>query len=75
MEPELNVLALYKGQEKYIFVFDDSSRETLIDAFRDQAANPHLTLNWFDVAVLTQKAHEQADPAGAEKQHARNRMP
>jgi hypothetical protein len=57
---EFNVLALIKGEERYVFVYDDASRRALLDAFRDQAAEPGLSLNWFDVAVLTEKAKEQA---------------
>ena len=57
---ELNVLALIKGNERYVFVYDDDSRRPLIDAFRDQAANPKLSFSWFDAAVLTEKAREQA---------------
>jgi hypothetical protein len=58
---ELNVLALLKGSERYVFIYDEQSREPLLETFRAQAANPELSLNWFDAAVLTQKAHEQAD--------------
>jgi hypothetical protein len=58
---EFNVLALVKGQERYIFVYDDDSRPHLIDAFRDQAADPELSLNWFDAMVLTNKAREQQE--------------
>ena len=61
MRRELNVLALIKGNERYVFVYDDASREPLLEAFRAQAVNPELSLNWFDAAVLTQKAHEQAN--------------
>jgi len=57
---EFNVLALLKGEERYIYVYDDDSRSPLLEAFRAQAADPELSLNWFDVAVLTQKAREQA---------------
>jgi hypothetical protein len=65
MGQEFNVLALVKGQEHYIFVYDDDSCQPLVDAFRDQAADPNLSFNWFDAAVLTQKAHEQAANAAA----------
>ena len=65
MGQEFNVLALVKGQEHYIFVYDDESRQTLIDSFRDQAADPVLSFNWFDAAVLTQKVREQASVAYA----------
>ena len=60
MHRELNILALIKGNERYVFVYDDESRTPLIDAFRDQAADPRLSLTWFDAAVLTDKAREQA---------------
>jgi hypothetical protein len=57
---ELNILALIKGGERYVFVYDDASRQPLIDTFRDQAADPQLSLTWFDAAILTEKAREQA---------------
>jgi hypothetical protein len=60
---EFNVLALIKGEERYVYVYDDASRVPLLEAFRTQADDPNLSLNWFDAAVLTQKAREQA--AGA----------
>jgi hypothetical protein len=56
---ELNVLALIKGQEHYIFVYDDDSRQSVIDTFRDQAADPRFAFSWFDAAILTEKAREQ----------------
>ncbi|HEY7312484.1 MAG TPA: hypothetical protein VH643_24180 [Gemmataceae bacterium] len=63
MGREFNVLALIKGEERYVYVYDDASRSPLLETFRDQAADPELSLNWFDAAVLAQKAREQA--AGA----------
>jgi hypothetical protein len=60
---EFNVLALIKGNERYVFVYDDSSRQTLIDTFRDLAADPESAFSWFDAAVLTDRAREQAAAA------------
>jgi hypothetical protein len=57
---EFNVLALIKGKERYVFVYDGESETSLIDAFRDAAADPALSFSWFDASVLTQKAREQA---------------
>jgi hypothetical protein len=71
---EYNVLALIKGSEQYVFVYDDESRSELIDAFRDQAADPHLSFNWFDAAVLTEKVREQAQTAVPPSQPSRSRM-
>ena len=55
MTRELNVLALFKGAERFIFVYDDESRDGLVDELRDQAADPTVALNWFDAAVLTER--------------------
>ena len=60
MRCELNVLALIKDNEQYVFVYDDDSRQPLIDAFRDAAADPRLSFTWFDAAILTERAREQA---------------
>ena len=74
MRRELNVLALIKGEERYVFVYDDESRQPLIDAFRDQAADPQLSFTWFDAAVLTDKAREQALDASRSAPAARSRI-
>jgi hypothetical protein len=63
VQREFNVLALIKGTERYVFVYDDASRQQLIDTFRHQAADPRLSFNWFDAAVLTEKAKQQATTA------------
>jgi hypothetical protein len=60
---EYNVLALIKGNERYVFVYDDEAHEPLLDALRDQAADPRLSFTWFDAAILTEKAREQARAA------------
>jgi hypothetical protein len=56
---ELNVLALVKGQERYVFLYDDACRDELLDALRHFAADPSFNFSWFDAAVLTEKAREQ----------------
>jgi hypothetical protein len=71
---EFNVLALIKGDERYIFVYDDASRVPLLDAFRDQAADPRLSFTWFDAAVLTDKAREQARAAAPQAEPPRSRI-
>ena len=65
MRQELSVLALVKGRERYIFVYDEESRESLIDAIRNQAADPDVSLSWFDAAVLTERARQQGEPLQA----------
>jgi hypothetical protein len=60
---EFNVLALVKGAERYVFVYDDISRPNLLETLRDLAANPDVAFSWFDAAVLSDKAREQAETA------------
>ena len=59
MPPEVNVLALVKGAERFVYVYDDASHPDLIATLRDHAADPGLSLSWFDATVLTTKAREQ----------------
>ncbi|MBX7105416.1 MAG: hypothetical protein K1X57_15130 [Gemmataceae bacterium] len=59
MPPEVNVLVLLKGQEQYVFVYDDHSHPELLQTIRDHAADPRLSLTWFDANVLTRKARDQ----------------
>ncbi len=61
MVRELNVLALIKGEEKYIFVYDDGSHEFLVDDIRNKAADPTIGINWFDAAVLTERVRIHQD--------------
>jgi hypothetical protein len=62
---EINVLALLKGNERYVYVYDDDSRDRLLDVFRDHAADPRLSLTWFDAGVLGQRARDQAAQSAA----------
>ena len=77
MRREFNVLALIKGAEQYVFVYDDGSRAVLIDTLRNQAADPQLSFTWYDAAVLTEKAREQGEAnadTGAAETPARSRI-
>jgi hypothetical protein len=64
---ELNVLALIKGAERFIFVYDDDSKDAVIDDIRHKAADPAVALNWFDAAVLTERVRNpQTEPNPAD---------
>lgn len=70
---DLNVLALLKGCERYVYIYDEASRPNLVNLFRDDAADPRLSLSWLDVAALTAKAREQAR-ASADEPPAESRL-
>jgi hypothetical protein len=60
---DLNVLALFKGRDRFIFVYDDDSLPDLLDHLRDTAADPGTVVNWFDASVLTDRARQQVAEA------------
>lgn len=60
MSQDINVLALVKGQERYIFLFDDSSRAATLRTLGRYASNPDLSFTWYDAAVLSQRIREEA---------------
>ncbi|REJ66748.1 MAG: hypothetical protein DWQ31_13605 [Planctomycetota bacterium] len=61
MTDDLNVLALVKGEERYVFLFDDSSRAAALRTLGRYASNPDLSFTWYDAAVLSQKIRRTAN--------------
>ena len=55
MTRDINVLALVKGEERYIFLFDDQNRAEALRTLGRFASNPELSFTWYDAAVLSQK--------------------
>ena len=62
MGKEINVLALVKGTEQYLFFFDDSNRTEMLRTLGRYAANPELSFTWYDAAIMSEKIR-QALPA------------
>ena len=58
MSKEINVLALVKGEEKFIFLFDDANRDQTLRQLARFAANPDLDFSWYDAAMLSRKIRE-----------------
>jgi len=62
---DINVLALVKGAERYVFLYDDSSRAETLRVLGRYASNPELSFTWYDAAVLSQKIRRESQKAGA----------
>ena len=60
MPQDINVLALVKGAERYIFLFDDNNRSEALRTLGRYASNPDLSFTWYDAAVLSQKIRQTA---------------
>lgn len=63
MTKDINVLALVKGNERYVFLFDDDNRAEALRTLGRYASNPELSFSWYDAAVLSQKIRQTADEA------------
>jgi len=64
MAAGINVIALVKETERYIFLYDDESPSALLQTFGRFAGDPELSFSWYDAAVLSQKVRKlRRDPA------------
>jgi hypothetical protein len=61
---DINVLALVKGRERYIFLYEDSQRAEALRVLGRFASNPELSFTWYDAAVLSQKVRQNSPTAG-----------
>lgn len=59
---DINVLALVKGEERYVFLYDDASRAETLRTLGRFASNPELSFTWYDAAVLSQKIRQESRP-------------
>jgi hypothetical protein len=60
MSQDINVLALIKGAERYVFLYDDASRAETLRTLGRYASNPELSFTWYDAAVLSQKVRQES---------------
>ena len=60
MTQDINVVALVKGKERYIFLYDDSQRAETLRTLGRFASDPELSFSWYDAAVLSQKVRRTA---------------
>ncbi len=67
MTQDINVLAIVKGEERYVFLYDDSRRAQTLRTLGRYASNPDLSFSWYDAAVLSQKIRENAKVARQEQ--------
>lgn len=65
------VVALIKGKERFVFIYDEASREMMIDEIRYRAADPNSVINWQEAFQLIERirrkesAGAQCDPDGS----------
>lgn len=55
MSRDINVVALVKGEERYIFLFNDKQKSETLRTLGRYASDSSLSFSWYDAAVLSQK--------------------
>jgi hypothetical protein len=60
---DINVIALVKGTERYVFLYNDANRSRILRTLGRYASSPDLSFSWYDAAVLSQKIRRQAECA------------
>lgn len=80
MTQDINVLALVKGEERYIFLYDDEHRSEALRTLGRFASNAELSFSWYDAAVLSQRVRQTAQEVAATeiaapRQHQRFKLP
>ncbi|MEZ6033615.1 MAG: hypothetical protein R3C17_11015 [Planctomycetaceae bacterium] len=55
MSRAVNVLALVRDGQRYIFLYDDSSVQQVLSQLAEFAIDPELDFTWHDAATLSQR--------------------
>lgn len=58
MSKDINILALAKGEERYIFLYNEENRSETLRTLGRYASNPELSFSWYDAAVMSQKVRK-----------------
>jgi len=64
----INVLALVKGNERYVFLYDDESRAETLRTLGRFASHPELSFTWYDAACLSQRVRQEKREAEKAKE-------
>ena len=75
MNDDVNVLALVKGKERYLFLYDDSQQADALRALGRSASNPELSFTWYDAAVLSKRIRNEARKQAGVKSRFSGRAP
>ena len=58
MSKDINILALARGEERYIFLYNEENRSETLRTLGRYASNPELSFSWYDAAVMSQKVRK-----------------
>ena len=61
MSDGVNMIAMVKDEDRFVFLYDDQSPAEVLRTFGQYAADPELNFSWYDAAVLSQRVREAQD--------------
>jgi len=64
---DINILALAKGEERYIFLYNEETRNETLRTLGRFASNSELSFSWYDAAVMSQKVRKTKQAQQAEE--------
>lgn len=59
--PEFKTLILNKGEERYVYMYQDQTRGELLRLVGRQATNPELSFTWYDASLISHAARKERD--------------
>jgi len=62
----MNLLALVKGSERYVFLYDDATLADVLQVIGRFAADPELSFTWYDAVVLNHRIRREAAERAAD---------
>ena len=70
----VNVLALIKGSERFVFLYDDESADQLLQTLGNYAADPEMNFSWYDAATLSQRVRKLREANSTDVAAPKNRI-
>ena len=64
---EINSIVLVKGEERYVFIYDDANIQETLQTVGRFASNPELSFTWYDAACLSQRIRQEKQKQDATK--------
>ena len=74
MSKDINVLAFAKGEERYLFLYNDETRAETLRTLGRFASNPELSFSWYDAAVLSQRVRAELANKNVETSESNSRL-
>jgi len=74
VEKDVKIIALVKGEEQYVFLYNEENRADTLRQLGRFASNPELSFSWYDAAVLSQKIRQESLESKRNKQRSESQQ-